>query len=61
MQEVGQCRSNCREHQQRRPRRFALLLGMGARHLLFYRLPVDQLVDAVQLFQGYMVLDEGVA
>jgi hypothetical protein len=61
MQEVGQCRSNCREHQQRRPRRLALFLGMDARHLLLYRFPIYQLVDAVQLFQGCMVLDKGVA
>jgi hypothetical protein len=61
MQEVGQCRSNCPEHQQRRPSRLALLLGMDAGHLLFYRFPVDQSVDVVQLFQGLVMLDEGLA
>jgi hypothetical protein len=61
MQEVGQCRSNCREHQQRRPGLLTLLLGMDAGHLLFYFPPINQLVDAVQFFQGYMVLDKGVA
>jgi hypothetical protein len=34
---------------------------MDAGHLLFYFTPINQPVDAVQFFQGYMVLDKGVA
>jgi hypothetical protein len=49
------------EHQQRRPCRLALLLGMDARHLLFYRFPVDQLVDTIQFFQRFVALYEGIA
>jgi len=36
-------------------------LGMNAGHLLLYRLPINQLVNTVQRFQGHMVLDKGVA
>ena len=49
------------EHQQRRPGLLALLFGMDPRHLMFHQFPADQLVDAVQLFQGCVVLDEGIA
>ncbi len=49
------------EHQQRRPSLLALLFGMDSRHLLFYRLPVNQPVDAVEFFQGLVVFDEGIA
>ncbi len=34
---------------------------MDAGHLLLYFPPINQRVDTVQFFQGFVVLDEGIA